>query len=440
MKQVEESVRYNIKANIILSFVLIGVIITFAYNYNNYVRTVFNEASVHNGYIIGEYNSKITKKLTAVESDKQWFSIAEEYDDLAIEIENSSNVIVVETIGESFREPAIRNSTVFEYQGQVYTLKTSMYIFKDYISGISTASLNFMIIQFIWGVAFLCLLVFAIYNFTLKNYKILYEYIEEYEKTGELRRTNLKGYAGRIYRRFCSMTENLERQQENQKNMIAAISHDIKTPLTSIMGYAERLSKDNISDERRERYIDTVYGKSLEIRELVDEFDEFISFNLTKEMDIEVIGARYIEKQLSEDFGADLDLEGVELTVNNSAGNAKISVNKKKMRRVFSNIFANSVKHFTSDDKKIVVDIHSDRNKLYIKVSDNGRGVCEEELERIFQPLYTSDGGRKMAGLGLSICREIINSHGGKIYAAKSELGGLSICIELERCDVPKYL
>ena len=70
---------------------------------------------------------------------------------------------------------------------------------------------------------------------------------------------------------------------------------------------------------------------------------------------------------------------------------------------------------------------------VIFEISDSGEGVAEENLEVIFEPLYTSDQGRKVAGLGLAICREIIDGHGGKIYAGKSESGGLTICIELDR-------
>ena len=185
-----------------------------------------------------------------------------------------------------------------------------------------------------------------------------------YEKTGELRKTALKGYAGHIYKRFGSMTENLERQRKNQQNMIASISHDIKTPLTSIMGYAERLGKDNISDERKKRYLDIIYGKSTELQELVNEFDEYISFNLAQEKEKEVINTQLLAKKLLEDFGVDLEVSGIEFKVNNRAGKVDICVNHKKLKRVFSNIFVNCEKHFDTEQKKINVDIYCNNSIL----------------------------------------------------------------------------
>ena len=86
-----------------------------------------------------------------------------------------------------------------------------------------------------------------------------------------------------------------------------------------------------------------------------------------------------------------------------------------------------------TDDKRIVIEINCDRENVYININDSGEGVEDEKLEIIFEPLYTSDEGRRVAGLGLAICREIVESHGGSIYAKHSSLGGLEVCIELSR-------
>ena len=433
--------RYNRKLNLVLILITVAVIATFAYNYNNYVKTVYTEAATNNREILRHENNAIITRLHQAQSVEEWQAIVEEYDHLSIEIENNENMLVTETTGINFKEPAIRVRTAFEFQDdQVYILKSSMFVFKDYAQGLTGAVANFFFIEFLFGIAFIILFVFFLYNFMLKNYKLLYELIEEYEKTGKLKKTKIKGYAGHIYKRFSSMTENLERQNRNQQKMIASISHDIKTPLTSIMGYSERLRKDNVSEERRKRYLETVYGKSLEIQGLVDEFDEYISFNLVQEKDTVVIDAEFMEKRIIEEFATDMELVGVDMEIVNHAGKATVCVNRKKMKRVFSNVFANCEKHFIGKDKKIKVEIYCDDLKAYIDISDNGKGISDGDYDIIFEPLYTSDGGRKVAGLGLAICREIINSHGGRIYAKKSDMGGLAICIELDRCDVPKYL
>ena len=115
-----------------------------------------------------------------------------------------------------------------------------------------------------------------------------------------------------------------------------------------------------------------------------------------------------------------------------------MAIDMGKFKRVFGNIFGNSMKHFISEKKLIDFEISCDKKKIYINISDSGDGVEEEKLDMIFEPLYTSDEGRKVAGLGLAICREIVESHSGKIYARTSRYGGLEICIELDRSDIKK--
>ena len=90
-------------------------------------------------------------------------------------------------------------------------------------------------------------------------------------------------------------------------------------------------------------------------------------------------------------------------------------------------------------EKIIETRFTADKKKVYITITDNGEGVSEDKLDIIFEPLYTSDEGRKVAGLGLANCREIISAHDGKIYAQNVVQGGLKICIELNR-DAKKIL
>ncbi len=422
----------NRKANLMVILIFLGVIIAFAYSYNSYVTTVVADAAYNDREILQNYNNEIIRKLVSRESVASWSEIVEQYEDIVIVIENSSNKVVTKSIGRTWSALDVKVQTPFEFGGEAYLIKSSVYLLRDYVTDIREL-VKFVFVEFLIGLSSLSLLIFIIYSIMLKYYRGLYRAIEEYDKTGKLKNIVLKGYAGKVYSRFGSLTKNLERQQQNQRHIIASISHDIKTPLTSIMGYAERLSKDSVSEERQKLYLDTVYGKSVEILQLVNEFDEYLGYNLPQELKTEHISAKAIAELITQEYKNDLELSGVEFTVNNYADEAVVYIDVSKFKRVFGNIFGNSVKHFTNGKKIIDVDISCDRQKLYINISDNGEGVEREKLDIIFEPLYTSDQGRKVAGLGLAICREIVESHSGKIYAEASKFGGLEICIELDR-------
>ena len=85
---------------------------------------------------------------------------------------------------------------------------------------------------------------------------------------------------GWLKNNFVELTEQLDEEKENQNRIIASISHDIKTPLTSIMGYAERMKNKSLPEERQKKYIDIMYSKSQDIKGLIDEFDDYLSYNL----------------------------------------------------------------------------------------------------------------------------------------------------------------
>lgn len=424
----------NRKVNIMVILILLGVIVAFAYSYNAYVTNVVTDAAYNDKEILQSYNSEIVRKLVAQESVEDWSEIVQQYEDIVIVIENSSNKVVTKSEGRTWSALDVKVQTPFEFGGEAYLIKSSVYLLRDYVTDVRQL-VKFVFIEFLIGLASLSLLIFIIYSIMLRHYVGLYKAIEEYDKTGRLKKVVLKGYAAKVYSRFESLTENLQRQQQNQRRIITSISHDIKTPLTSIMGYAERLSKDEMPEERRLRYIDTVYGKSLEIQELVNEFDEYLGFRLPQELKTETVSAKDIAFIVKKEYQDELELSGVDFNVNNYAVEAQVCIDIGKFKRVFGNIFSNSVKHFKDRKKIIDFDISCDGKILYINISDSGEGVEEEKMNMIFEPLYTSDEGRKVAGLGLSICREIINSHSGKIYAKTSKFGGLEICIELDRCD-----
>lgn len=422
----------NKKTNIFTFLILLGVIVAFAFAYNAYVTKVVTDAAYNDKEILKSYNDEIIAKLVKAESTDEWSEIALQYEDIVISIEDQKNNVITQTVGVEWSALDVKVQTPFEYKGKSYLIKSSVYLLRDYVADVRIL-VQFIFIEFLIGISALVLLIFIIYTLAMKPYKKIYESIEYYDKTGKLQKTYIRGYPGQVYNRFVSMTKNIEANERNQRRIIASISHDIKTPLTSIMGYAEQLQKENIPEDRKKRYLSTVYEKSLDIKDIVNDFDEYLSFDGKRRLDVAAMSTEEISLRIREDYEKELEDLGVALTVNNLASSALVSVDWQKFKRVFGNIIANSLKHFKGKEKIIRFDISADKEKVYISIHDNGKGVEEEKLEIIFEPLYTSDEGRKVAGLGLAICREIVDSHGGRIFAEKSDLGGLKISVELPR-------
>jgi signal transduction histidine kinase len=138
---------------------------------------------------------------------------------------------------------------------------------------------------------------------------------------------------------------------------------------------------------------------------------------------------------MRKEFADELSFSGIAFDLSIRAPKAMLRVDCAKMKRVAGNIIGNSAKHVPHPGGKIVCTVDADKQNVFFRFADNGDGVPEDKLALIFEPLYTSDTSRKVAGLGLSITKEIVEAHGGSITASRAEIGGLEICITLPRTN-----
>ena len=231
------------------------------------------------------------------------------------------------------------------------------------------------------------------------------------------KRTARKDEIGQLQNAFVQLTEDLEVEKAKQNQIIASISHDIKTPLTSVMGYAERMQKSALTPERTSRYVSTIYDKAQTIRDLVEEFDDYLSCNLPGSLKKQIVTTNQLFSLLQEEYQEELTSLGVQMNLANQAPLQAVEVDISKIRRVFGNLISNSLKHFQDGEKSLWISCYAEGPSICFAFEDSGEGVPSSQLSQIFDPLFTSDAGRSVAGLGLSICREILQSHGGKIWA-----------------------
>ena len=227
---------------------------------------------------------------------------------------------------------------------------------------------------------------------------------------------------------FIDLTVALESEKEKQNQIIASITHDIKTPLTSIMGYAKRLETVELSEEKKVEYIKKISSKSIRMKELISEFDDYLGCNLNSNLDKKPILIKDYILSIRKEFEEELKEKNIKLRIKNKThGNDEIIIDEVKMKRVFSNIINNSIRYLQGDNKIIKILIEKKEKNIRFEIMDNGIGVEKNIIDKIFDPLFTTDSGRKISGLGLSICREIIKVHQGEIKAKNNRYGGLSI-------------
>ncbi|MBO4423361.1 MAG: HAMP domain-containing histidine kinase [Clostridia bacterium] len=278
----------------------------------------------------------------------------------------------------------------------------------------------------------LSLAILAIHLIVTRPLKELKKSMKNYRAGNKPGRVQRSDEIGELYNSFSSLSSQIDAERSAQNRIIASISHDIKTPLTSVMGYAEFLKNPNLSEARREKYINVIYDKAKDIQDTVLGFDDYLSHNLDLNLKREFMTVADLIDGAVEDMKT--DVVGSQVTVSGdcgACGATQVYVDRQRLHRVFMNAVSNSVKHSGKDDLHIVISAERSDDDVLIKIRDDGRGVKPDQLEKIFEPLYTTDKSRSVAGLGLSICRQIVGSHGGTIYA-ESEYGKyFAVCFTL---------
>ena len=230
----------------------------------------------------------------------------------------------------------------------------------------------------------------------------------------------------KIQNTFVDMVDSLEIEKDYQNQIIASISHDIKTPLTSVIGYADRLKNNDLSYDKKINYVNKIYNKALLMKEILEEFDDYQSCNIKETLKLENVSIEKVCESIKRDFEEELKDKKITLKINSSCNNKNVCVDIVKLKRVFSNIITNSVTHFKNKPGVINIDIQYKKGKIRFEVLDNAGGIPnEDDLKKIFEPLYTTDPSRKISGLGLSICKQIISIHDVMIYAKNNILNFL---------------
>ncbi len=217
--------------------------------------------------------------------------------------------------------------------------------------------------------------------------------------------------------------------ETNSRELLSNISHDLKTPLTTIKGYAEGII-DGVADspEKLDRYIRTIYTKANDMSALVDELSMFAKLdNNSLAYNFQLVEITDYFNDCVEDLSFELEVKNISLKYENHiTGSCKVIVDEEQLKRAIHNIIGNSVKYMDKVEGKISIRVTEQAEFVQVEIEDNGSGIGEKDLPNIFERFYRADASRNSqkggSGLGLAIVQKIITEHGGSIRAS-SELG-----------------
>ncbi len=265
------------------------------------------------------------------------------------------------------------------------------------------------------------------------------DYKIDYESTNEIGQT-VKSF-NEMSTQLKQSIDDRDRIEQSRKEMIAGVAHDLRTPLTSVKGYVEGL-RDGIANtpEKQERYLNTIYDSTISMERLLDELLTISRLELGNiELNKEEINIRSFVEDCENEMRPILEKEGFSLDVkNNCVENDTVFIDTDRFSRVIQNIISNSIKYARKDAQgEIVFEAQSYEKSVILSIADNGIGVESEDLSKIFETFYRADKSRTQvkngSGLGLSVCRQIVELHGGHIWATKNEHYGITILISLKK-------
>lgn len=216
------------------------------------------------------------------------------------------------------------------------------------------------------------------------------------------------------------------KEAEQRKNdLIVYLAHDLKTPLTSVIGYLTLLQDEpQLSTELRARYTGIALTKAERLEDLINEFFDITRFNLTAiELDKERINLSLMLEQIMSEFLPVLQEKGLTWQ-SEIIPNVEFVCDPDKMERVFDNLIRNAV-NYSYANTPIALSLHVEDGNIVIRVSNHGKTISPEKLSRIFEQFFRLDSARSSAsggaGLGLAISKEIVELHGGTITAESAE-------------------
>lgn len=270
----------------------------------------------------------------------------------------------------------------------------------------------------------------GIEEFSEGNFDIEFEVRNEDELSNMAR--NLNRTTGEINRILAKERD----EEKSRKEFITCIAHDLRTPLTSVIGYLQLVmakahaSRSNEELQiKNEEYVKIAYEKAIRLQGLIEELFSFTKTDSTElRLHLEEIDVVKLMEQLADECYPSLQEAGLALEFKTSAEVIKIEADGELMARAIANLLTNGIK-YGKDGKKIIIDLYreNENSDLHIRIINYGRLIPEKDIDHIFDKFYRVEDSRSLqtggAGLGLAITQNIVKLHGGCVNV-KSDLSG----------------
>ena len=250
-----------------------------------------------------------------------------------------------------------------------------------------------------------------------------------------------------LYEDFEEMRKRLKDNAEEKveadkrdKEFISNISHDLKTPLTSIRGYCEGIMDGVASTpEKMDKYVRTIYTKTNEMDDLINQLTLYSNIERKSvPFDFNEVSAEEFFGDCAKALELELDAQNIHFAYDNRLReDCRLVVDEEQIRRVMNNIVSNSVKYAHVSPLEITMKVEDAGSEIRVSLADNGVGIAPKDLPHVFDRFYRADSSRNRStggsGIGLSIVKSIIEEHGGSVEASSEKDKGTVISFLLKK-------
>ena len=213
--------------------------------------------------------------------------------------------------------------------------------------------------------------------------------------------------------------------EETNRQLMTSLSHDVRTPLTTLIGYLDAVHKGIVSGKDREDYIETAHRKAHDLKEYIDVLFDWFKLNSNEfAIELQTVEAAELTRDILIDWIPIFEDKQIEYRVDIPEQPFRVCLDTDGYMRIINNLIQNVVAH--SHAEKIEIAMSKKNNHMEIVIADNGIGMEKEDLKHIFERLYKCDKGRsdKGSGLGLSIVHQLVEKMNGTISAKSTQGSG----------------
>lgn len=226
----------------------------------------------------------------------------------------------------------------------------------------------------------------------------------------------------------------LKQSEQAYKRLMTSLSHDVKTPLTSLVGYLEAIQEKIVTGEEKEEYIGVALEKAHHLKEFVESLFEWVKLDAKEQIfQFEICDLNEFSRDIIADWIPRLEDKQFVYEIDIPETEYSIRLDRSAYTRILNNLIQNTLLH--SQGNQVTIYISENEIQADITVADNGKGIPENDLSHIFERMYQGDESRggKGNGLGLSIVQELVAAHGGMICAESPQYGGTIFTITLPK-------